>query len=175
VIHEALCSLGILERYNNHCRFRPHGGRICRDGGLPLYTIRQIRETKSAAAAARDAANETLAESRRSYQRYAASVAYRLVSEAKIHVDNKAWGQAALRLGDLADQALQLASADPGWGELADELRKWEADFRRISLGYKKGIAATKWNEFLVRLHREIARYHGPFPAAGQEMSNDVQ
>src|SRR4051812_24558135 len=75
-----------------------------------LYAIAQIRKTKSAANAAKEAADKALAESRRSYHRFAARNARRLVSEAKIHVDNKAWALAAFRLNDLADQVAQLAS-----------------------------------------------------------------
>jgi hypothetical protein len=92
-----------------------------------IYAIRQIKETKSAATAARDAATAALAESRRYFQRYVAANCHRYVHEVIIHVENKEWHLAALRLDDLADQVAQLSSEDHAWQRFVDELRTWRA------------------------------------------------
>lgn len=140
-----------------------------------VYAIRQIRQTKSAAEAAREAATSALAESRRGFQRYAAANAHRFVNEAKIHVENKSWAMAALRLSDLADQAAQLASIEAAWIQLAEELREWEATSRRVAAGELKRFAANKWFEFALRLQAKIDSYYGPFPAAGREVDGDSE
>jgi hypothetical protein len=139
-----------------------------------LYAIAQIRKTKSAANAAKEAADEALAESRRSYHRYAAGNAHRLINEAKIHVENKAWVLAAFRLNDLANQVAQLASEDPAWRQLADLLRGWETACHGQARGLKKTFAVVKWGEFIRRLQAKIDDWSGPFPAITQEASDDT-
>lgn len=139
-----------------------------------LYAIAQIRKTKSAVDAAKEAADEAVAESKRSYHRYAAGNAQRLIKEAKIHVDNKAWALAAFRLNDLADQVAQLASEDAAWRQLADTLRKWETACQGQARGVKKGFAVLKWSEFIRRLQAKIDEWSGPFPTSTQEASDDT-
>jgi hypothetical protein len=116
------------------------------------YAIVQIRRTKSAANAAREAADKALAESRRSYHRYTLANAQRFIKEAKIHVENKTWALAAFRLNDLADQAAQLVGEDPEWRLFANELREWEATCQGQARGLKKTFTVLKWSEFTRRL-----------------------
>jgi hypothetical protein len=128
------------------------------------YAIDQIRKTKSAAVAAKEAADQALAESRESYNRYAAANAHRLIREAKIHVQSGvagltqsqstgdalthdqrvAWVLAAARLSDLADQVAQLANDDPDWRNFADELREWEGTCQRFDRGEIKRFDKKK-------------------------------
>jgi uncharacterized membrane protein len=137
------------------------------------YAIVQIRRAKSAANAAKEAADKALAESRRNYHRYAVANAHRFIKEAKIHVENKTWILAAFRLNDLADQVAQLASEDPEWRQLADNLRKWEAACQDQDRGLKKTFAVLKWGEFTRRLQAKIDVWSGPFPATTEEASDD--
>jgi hypothetical protein len=138
-----------------------------------IYAIRQIRLTKSAADAAKEAADKALLESQKSYQRYTAGNAHRFVNEAKIHVEYKAWSLAAFRLNDLADHVAQLAGEDSEWRDLADELRQWEATCQGQARGQKKGFAVAKWAEFTRRLQAKMADWFGPFPAVSQEVRDD--
>ncbi len=76
--------------------------------------------------------------------------------------------------GLLADQAAQLASMDPGWRQLADELRDWEATLRRFAIGDLTKFAVIKWNEFLLRVQSRIDSFHGLFPAIAEEAGDDT-
>lgn len=136
------------------------------------YAIRQLRETKSAAVAAREAATAALVESRRNYLRHVAANSHRYVNEVIIHVENQAWQYAALRLDDLADQLAQLGIEDPECKPFADEVRSWAATAKGHAAGGGRKFAATKWTRFLLRLRAKIDSYYGPFPASDQESSN---
>jgi hypothetical protein len=138
------------------------------------YAIDQIRKTKSAADAAKEAADEALTESRESYNRYTAANAHRLLKEVKIHVQGEVWILAAVRLADLADQVAQLANEDPEWKPFADELREWEAACQRRARGVKKRFAVDKWGEFTRRLQAQMDSWSGPFPPATQETTDDT-
>src|SRR5260370_18879872 len=99
------------------------------------YAIRQVREAKCAAEAARDAANAVLAESKQNYLRYVVGSSHRFLNEAIIHIGNQAWHLAAVRMDDLADQIAQLANLDPQCQRLVDELRTWAMTTRRLTSG----------------------------------------
>jgi hypothetical protein len=139
-----------------------------------LYAIVQIRLTKSAAQAAEEAAKKTLAESQLSFQRYAAATAHRFISEAKIHVENKQWEKAAVRINDVADQVAQLAGFDAEWQQYAEKLRNWAAVCQRHAIGELSRFVSLKWIGFLVQLQAKIDSCHGPFKGVGPEASDDT-
>lgn len=129
-----------------------------------FYAIRQIRETKSAAVAAQEAAAQAVAEGRRSFERYAAANAHRLITLAKDHIGRTEWQMAAVRANDLADHVAQLAVADLEWRQHVDDLRTWEAMFVRLARGDLKRFDSGKWIEFSLRLQRKIDSLHAVFP-----------
>ena len=139
-----------------------------------IYAIVQIRKTKSAAHAAEEAANQSLAETHASFQRYAAATAHRFINEAQIHIDNQQWEKAAVRFNDVADQAAQLAALDSEWERLAEELRSWAATCGRHAMGELTRFAKNKWVRFIVRLQAKIDSCHGPFRDMPRERPNDT-
>jgi hypothetical protein len=137
------------------------------------YAIRQVKKAKSAAEAARDAAQATLAQSKQQFVRYVAGNSQRFVNEVIIYIRNRAWHLAALRLNDLADQLAQMAIFDPECQRFVEGLRTWSATLHRLDRGEITRFAATRWADFLLALHAKIDSYYGPFPAAEQELDND--
>jgi hypothetical protein len=127
-----------------------------------IYAIRQIRRAESAATAARSAAVETLENSRRSFQRFAPANAIRFSTEANAYVEGQMWDRAALRVGDLADQAAQLAEREQDWKVVIEELRGWEVTLKRIARGKAKFLP-PKWDKTLRSVQMLIDAQHGPF------------
>jgi hypothetical protein len=135
-----------------------------------VYAIRQIKQTKTAALAAKEASDRALADSRKGFHHYTAANAHRFVNEAKIHVGNESWAMAAMRLGDLADQLAQLGAE---WKELVAKLREWDAACTRRANGSRKSFALDKWSDFAVHLQERIDGYYGPFVGIASEGSDD--
>ncbi len=127
------------------------------------YAIVQVRKTASAAEAARSAAEATLIESRRTFQRYELAQVLRYMNEARLHVEARDWPRAAIRLSDLGDRAAQLANLSPEWPQLAHELRRWADDFSRFVPGATPKYPTRKWKELLQRLQVILDVSHGPF------------
>lgn len=122
------------------------------------------------ARSARRAARRATEESQRNYRRYVVANLLRLLDGAKTFVDSKDRKRATLRLGDLADQAAQLADLDGDWTDLASELRRWEEDVKALAKEKGRTFPADKWTSFILRLQTRIHRLHGPFkgPDAGE-------
>jgi hypothetical protein len=132
--------------------------------------VAQINKTKRAAEASRDAISLTLAHTRSAFNQYALSSGDHFLSEAKIFFDAKNWPMAALRLGDLAVQAAQLAQTAPttdvaGWNSLATHFRKWEGTCRRLDAQELEiGPNLTvKWHKFTGEASAQLDNHHGPF------------
>jgi hypothetical protein len=89
-------------------------------------TIWQLRKTRGAAIAARDASTRAIEESRGHFRRYALANAVRCLAESKVYFEAESWRLVGLRLNDFADQVAQLASSDASWQPLLHELRVWE-------------------------------------------------
>lgn len=125
--------------------------------GLSLY---QLRKTKSAALAARDAANRAIEESRGSFRRHVLACAVRFLAETRLHANAGNWEKTASRLGDLADQLSQLSDADQNWHGLLIELREWEVKIvsRPMTEPMKR-----KWSMLMQRLQQKVDSQHGPF------------
>ena len=139
---------------------------------LALFvTIWQVLRTKKVSEATRKIANETLSASRKQFNRYAAANANRFVHEAKILIEYESWSLASQRLGDLADQAVQISHvAGDGredWDGWAKELRDWENTFKRVHGGELKYTRTLKrkWDAFAQKLSAKIDHYYGPFTA----------
>lgn len=133
--------------------------------------VRQIRQTKRIAEASQEAITTTLGQARTAFGQYVMSTSRRLLSEAKIFVDEKNWSRAALRLGDLAEQAAQLAHSVPAddadWAELAKEFRQWEGTCRKLEakeVELAPNLTA-KWHRFSRDAAGQFDRHHGPFVA----------
>src|SRR4051794_30158637 len=113
------------------------GGFLLTIAGL-LYTMRQVWLAKSAAEAAKNAADRTLDESRKSFQRYIAANAHRFINEAKMSIENEQWAAAAMRLRDLADQLAQLTGLSLALEQLRTAARRWAEDCSRRASGKLK-------------------------------------
>jgi hypothetical protein len=138
-----------------------------------VYAIRQIKQTKKAAHAAKEAADRAFNESQKSFHRYTAANAHRLIHEVKIHIKNGAWALASARLSDLANQLAQMGSEGEGWAELVLELRQWEVTCERRSVT-KAQFAITKWHEFSLKLQAKMDNHYGPFlPTITKEDDDD--
>lgn len=148
------------------------GGFLLTFAGL-LYTIRQVWLAKTAAEAAKEAADQSLSESRKGFLRYIAANAHRYINEAKRSVESRQWTQAALRLNDLADQLAQLSTLSPSFKRQVAGVRKWEHKCSQLAAGGSEPLGIEKWKSFCVSLQKAIDKVHGPF--AEGESSNDPQ
>jgi hypothetical protein len=134
-----------------------------------FYAIVQIRKTKSAA----EAAKKALMESQGNFHRYIAGNAQRFLGEARIHIDNKEWGKAAVRISDVADQVAQFLSSDAANAQDVVKLRDWAANCRRLASGELTKFAILKWESFSVNIQAKIDSWHGPFRGIVTEAAHD--
>ena len=125
-------------------------------------TIWQLRKTRSAADAAKRSAELALEESRNKFRKYVFANVLRLLSEARLHGENRVWERAAVRLNDLADQVSQLSDADEEWAELLSRLRAWN-EVLLDPTRRDKPATQKKWAELITRVQSKIDREHGPF------------
>ena len=136
------------------------------------YAIRQIRLTKTAAVAAKEAALRAVEGSKSDFQRYAVANAQRFFHEAIIQVDIKAWDMASIRLHDLADQIAQLAKVDPEsrqlWQALTETAREQATTMKRVA-GNEIKPQHRKWEAFKANVRRQFDVAHGPFGRLDQE------
>jgi hypothetical protein len=127
------------------------------------FTLYQLRKTKSAAEAAREAANRAYAESRRYFQSLVASNAHSLVIQVRETVERKDWGNASRRVNDLADQMALLCQADADAVQFVNDVRSWGSRFARLASGDLKKFYNTRWDSFLLVLQRRIDMLRTPF------------
>ena len=133
-----------------------------------IYAIRQIREAKTAAVAAKEAANRTLLESESRIIRYALGNAHRFLAEARLYLESSVWKFASLRIGDIADLFSQLTKTNADFENLLTELRDWQVHLVRVEANKIK-FATPKWQSFQARLQRIIDEVHGPFAPRSSE------
>ena len=109
-----------------------------------VFAVVQVRRTRRIAQVTQDTMDTVLAQARSAVSQYAMSTGRRQLSEAKLFFDTKNWSAAALRMGDLAEQAAQLAqsfSSDrQNWKDLGSMFRNWEATCRRLDRGTMQPI-----------------------------------
>jgi hypothetical protein len=129
-----------------------------------VLAIWQIRKTKSAALAARDAARHAYGENRDDFQRYVLACGMRFWTEAKIHVEAERWDLATIRLRDLADQVSQLADSDPAWRDILAELRRLDTT---IGANPMPKFSGKKWSMLMERLQTKIDAHYGPYKNIG--------
>jgi hypothetical protein len=126
-------------------------------------TLYQLRKTKSAAEAARSAADRAYAESRRYFESLIASNAHNLVTQVRETVQSKDWANASRRVNDLADQMALLPQADAEAAQFVNELRTWGGRFARLASGDLKKFYNSRWDSFLVVVQRRIDTLRTPF------------
>jgi hypothetical protein len=132
-----------------------------------IYAIRQIRMTKTAAEAARDAAQKAVEEGHALIQRFAASNAHRFIHESRNFIQQEQWDKAALRLRDLADQMAQLAFLNEELRSFVDKIREFANFCDKKESGVKEPFRINKWNEFVVVLQAKLDTLHKPFHNPG--------
>ena len=136
--------------------------------GLSIAVV-QVLKTKRATEAAQAAMSGTLQQAKSAVGQYAMSSGRRLLSEAKLFFEAGNWSGTALRLGDLAEQAAQLAQSDPSnaaqWDSLRSRFREWETTCLRLDKGELRGSQMAKWYRFTRDAAALFDSDHGPFPA----------
>ena len=136
-----------------------------------FFAVVQVRRTRRIAEATQETMDTVLAQARSAVGQYAMSTGRRQLSEAKLFFDANNWSAAALRMGDLAEQAAQLAqsfSSDrQNWNDLGSMFRNWEATCRRLDRGtiQLNTNLAGKWDKFTQNAAARLDSQHGPFPA----------
>jgi hypothetical protein len=138
-----------------------------------VYTIVQIRKTKSAAKAAAEAADKVLLENTRNFLKYSAIFAHRFINEAKNHIHKGEWEQADKRISDLAVHSAQLAINDAIWKGFTEQIRIWASTCNRMASGKLKRFPQSKWVEFIIKIEAKIDELIGPFIVQNQEARND--
>ena len=129
-------------------------------------TIWQVRETKRAAIAAKDAAEQTLLESRTQFRRFLASSAHRYLAEARRAVDDGSWEMAAMRANDMADLLGQMPSTEKAVQRLTDDLRKFAQIFASKSKNPAGDVCEfqpAKWASLLIKVQKVLDRVQAPF------------
>ena len=130
-----------------------------------FVAIRQMGRTVDANEAATDAAIGMLEENRSQYNKYVLAQARRLITEAKSSVKHREWSVAAMRLEDLGDLILQIASTDDSWGDLTERLYAMEGSFDRLDkdeITFTTSLAG-KWLKLCSELRVKIGEQVGPF------------
>ena len=130
------------------------------------YTLIQVWEARAAAElsqtaaeAARDAANKTLAESKVGHERFIATLASRLLSELQRAMAEKDWKLAEVRCNDLAELLGSLGAAT---AELALELRHYAQWFTQAARGGRAKLGRTKWDKLIAELHAVRDKLNAP-------------
>src|SRR4051794_3034814 len=116
-------------------------------------TIWQIRQAKTAADAAKDAANRTLTESKDSFERFVAAFASRLLSELQRAEDSKDWQLANLRTHDLAELLGTIDVVEFDATVLVARLREFEQKFADRKAERNPKFSQVKWDKLVNDLH----------------------
>lgn len=128
------------------------------------YTIYQVRKTKSAAEAAREAIREEQVHNRTAFQRYAASHANRLLALAIEYVDNESWEIAKIRVRDLAEYIAHLQTPSSDVTEIVEDLREHAHTLSTKARGAKRNFPVQKWRRLVNRIQRLFDQALNPFP-----------
>lgn len=137
--------------------------------------ITQLRQTKQAADAAREAAEKTVAENKEAFERFVAAFAGRLLSELQAAANRLDWKVAELRAHDLADLLATLPVAAPAAesGEATRTLREFAQEFARKATDPepKKLTAAARkrWDSLLLTLRQQLDRLRAPFRGSSDD------
>lgn len=135
--------------------------------------IAQLRQTKQAADAAREAAERTLAENKEAFERFVAAYAGRLLSELRGAVNRLEWGLAELRAHDLADLLATLPTTpgiqhDAGLTEGVRTLRAFAQRFAQKATqtpptNFRVDVLRREWEPLLLLFHQRLDRLKAPF------------
>jgi hypothetical protein len=136
-----------------------------------VLTLWQLRKTKSAAEAARAAAEGAFAEGRQHLRSVVTTNTQRFVNELRDLAERGQWEHACRRANDLADQLAVVPPGDAEIGRFIDGLRKWGRTFSRLASGQLKRLYNKQWGEFLVLLQGKLDSLRPQFP--GTETPDD--
>jgi hypothetical protein len=154
---------------------------------IAIYQIvlakRATMEAKTAAEAARDAAEKTFAENKEAYERFVGAFASRLLSELNRAVHGKDWKLANLRCDDLAELLATLPSSenreqDEAVTESVRSLREFAQTYARMVTSKAAELSrpnVKKWEPLLQLLHNQLDYLRRPFRenSDGQVGSDD--
>lgn len=153
-------------------------GAVLTVAGL-AWTLVQVYKIKSAAEAARIAAEDARQQSRLAFQRYASSNCHHYVSEVKDLFAAQKWDLAVQRLADLVHHSIQLVGASESehdrqrWAEVAEALRVWENIARQLSAAERGDLKRPpryqlkKWHETMSMAETRFLANLGPFADGG--------
>lgn len=129
--------------------------------------IKQIRETKRAALAAKGASEKTLAESKESHERFVGAFASRLLSELQRAVNEKDWTLSAARAHDLAEVLATVPNVDAANVAALKSLRYFGQLFSEMLATNRKQLSATvqkdRWKPVVELLHTRLDQLRAPF------------
>jgi hypothetical protein len=155
---------------------------------IAIYQIveakRATRDAKTAAEAARDAANQTLAESKDAFERFVAAHAGRILSELEGAVRAADWNVAEMRCRDMADLIATLpatgnTATDDKMIEAVKQLREFGHTYADLGAREAKrlppGVTKTQWKPLLQVLNARLDQLRAPFREHndGQRSSDD--
>ena len=134
-----------------------------------IVAVEQSIQTRTAAVAARSAAEQAASRLRSSYYRYALLNARRHLTESLALIGVRQWSHVSLRLRDAADQFLDIAYArrepDQALLDAANGTRIWAEIFSRGRLRRPLVYDENSWTEWYSFVQERIAREAGPFDA----------
>jgi hypothetical protein len=134
-------------------------------------TLWQLWKTKSAAEAARAAAEGAFGEGQRHLRTIVTTSTHRFVNELRDLADRGQWVPACTRANDLADQLALMVADDAEIAGFIDELRDWGQRFARLATGQLKQRYNERRAEFLLRLQRKLDSLRPSLPRT--ETGND--
>ena len=123
---------------------------------------RAAGKARTAAEAAKDAAEQAQAESRRRFESYAAGRlrdnAHRVISFLNRHE----WGKAAILLRELGEDAGHFAVQDATWNQSVDDLHQMAAACDEWEAKKRKKGHSPKWNLRLNEVLAKLPVFHKP-------------
>lgn len=128
------------------------------------YTIRQVWKVQVAADAAKAAAQETLDESRASFERFIGTHASRLVTELDDAVNTKNWPIAKIRAHDLAELFATLRDPDNTTNLIVEDLRNFGQVFAENCLKTRASYDREKFRAVINQVRQRLDRLREPFP-----------
>jgi hypothetical protein len=124
-------------------------------------TIWQLRRTRSAAQAAKQAALQTLNETRVAYDRFIAGIAYKYFAELRMYADSKQWHLALLRCDDLADLLSQQKVQDLAVAATMRQLREFSRVFVDMRDLTRMKFSRKKWDIAVTSIHTLVDGIRG--------------
>jgi hypothetical protein len=127
-----------------------------------VLSWREAGKAKTAASAARDAAEETRAEARRRFETFTAARLRGHVQQARQHLHRREWGKAAIHLEAAGEDVGHFAVQDPTWKQAADDLLGMANSCSGWDVKPPKKGYPARWNLLLNDVLGRLPLYQRP-------------